>query len=278
MFRVCHPNTAVAVLCYETARQAMAQVLGCNRERGFLRTAVRVIIAHEMIKDVTEKLRRHLAGGVKTECRVVYLLAQIRKILEEEKPKPRPMALWMFCHWALHVNLSRSGATSHFLHQIDAFTINKNIKGLPKPDGKFSFADEHCLSKDLLFLTNFRQQLRDFLHCKKFSTRICDNDKSWFGFMSAYAGVIEDGTLSIEGVNKLRVVDKVTFTKGRSLSRDHHVPFTVQWDIHLKDRRIVRMDLKTVLNAPANSNMYFSGLTLIPAPIAPPVARERHRL
>src|SRR2546426_10116453 len=92
--------------------------------------ASRIIIQHRMIKDITEKLRKHLAGGVRTECRVVYLLAEIRKILEEEKPDPRPMALWMFCHWALHVNLSRSGTTAHFLEQIDAFTISKNIKDL----------------------------------------------------------------------------------------------------------------------------------------------------
>jgi len=235
----------------------------------------RVIIADEMTNDIIEKLRKHLVGGVRTECRVVYLLAEIRKMLEDEKPNPRPLALWMFCHWALHVNLSRSGTTSHFLHRIDAFTINKNIRGLPEPDGKFSFIDEHNLNKDLLFLGNFRQQLRDFLQSNKQSTRLCDNDKSWFRFLSAYAGVMEDGTLSIEGANNLRVVDKVTFTKGRSLSKDHHVPFTIQWDIHLKDGRIVRMDLKTVPGAPAKSNMYSSGLTLIPAPIAPLVAPPR---
>jgi hypothetical protein len=234
--------------------------------------ALRVIIVCEMTKDIIAKLRKHLAGGVMTECRVVYLLAEIRKLLEDERPNPRPTALWMFCHWAVLVNLSRSSTTSHFLNQIDAFTISQNIHGLPEPDGRFSFVDQHNLSKDLLFLTNFRQQLREFLGSKKLSTRLCDNDKSWFGFLSAYAGVIEDGTLSVEGANKLRVVDRVTFTKGRSLSSDHHVPFTIQWDIHLKDGRIVRMDLETVPGAPAKSNMYSGGFTLIPAPIVPRIA------
>jgi hypothetical protein len=118
---------------------------------------------------------------------VVYLLAQIRKILEDEKLDPRPMALWMFCHWALHVNLTHSSTTAHFLEQIDAYTISHNIYGLPEPDGKFSFVDQHRLSKDLLFLTNFRDQLRTFLQSKKLSTRLCDRDRSWFAFLSAYA-------------------------------------------------------------------------------------------
>lgn len=211
------------------------------------------------------KLRNHLGGGVRTECRVVYLLAEIRKILEYEKPDPRPMALWMFCHWALHVNLTRSGTTSHFLEQIEAYTISQNIYGLPAPDGKFSFVDQHNLSKDLLYLSNFRDQLRAFLRSKKLSTRLCDRDKSWFAFLTAYAGVIEDGTLSIQGSNNLRVVDKVTFTKGRALSGDNLVPFAIQWDVHLKDGRIARMELKTVPNAPPKSNMFARGLTLIPA-------------
>jgi hypothetical protein len=227
-----------------------------------------------MTKDIIEKLRKHLAGGVRTECRVVYLLAEIRKILEDEKPNPRPMALWMFCHWALHVNLSHSNTTSHFLGQIDAFTMKKNIIGLPEPDGNFTFIDEYNLTKDLLFLTNFRQQLKDFLRSKSLSTRLCDDDKSWFGFVSAYAGIIQDGTLSIESAEKLKVVDKVTFTKGRSLSKDYHVPFTIQWDIHLKDRRILRMDLKTVPGAPAKSNMHSSNFRLILAPITRSVAEH----
>ena len=140
-----------------------------------------------MVKDITEKLRKHLAGGVKTECRVVYLLAEIRKILEAEKPNPRPVAVWMFCHWALHVNLTRSHTTSDFLEQIDAFTISKNITGLPEPDGTFSIADEQRLTRDLLFLTNLRVQLRNFLQSHKLSTRLCDRDTSWFAFLSAFA-------------------------------------------------------------------------------------------
>ena len=74
-----------------------------------------------MTRDIIGKLRDHLAEPVETECAVVYLLAEVRKILEREKPDPKPFALWMHCHWALHVNLTRTPTTIAFLHRVDDF-------------------------------------------------------------------------------------------------------------------------------------------------------------
>ena len=88
------------------SRQIVPQTVCCSRT-----LAARCMAGYDclaMTNDIIEKLRKHLAGGVRTECRVVYLLAAIRKTLEDEKPNPRALALWMFCHWALHVNLSHS--------------------------------------------------------------------------------------------------------------------------------------------------------------------------
>ena len=36
-----------------------------------------------MKNDIVDKLRDHLTQGVDTECDVVYLLAEIRKVLDE---------------------------------------------------------------------------------------------------------------------------------------------------------------------------------------------------
>jgi len=51
-----------------------------------------------MTKDIIAKLHEHLSRPVDTECTVVYLLAEVRKILERDKPDPKPIALWMYCH------------------------------------------------------------------------------------------------------------------------------------------------------------------------------------
>src|SRR5262245_50672197 len=100
-----------------------------------------------MVKDIISKLREHLSASVNTECRAVYLLAEVRKVIDDEKPRPWPLALWLHCNWALHVDLSQPNTTIDLLRKIDNFVLNRNIVDLPKPTGEFSFIDEHHLSK-----------------------------------------------------------------------------------------------------------------------------------
>lgn len=56
---------------------------------------------------IVEKLRSELVGQVDTEPKVVYLLCQIRKLLEKEGLANAPRDLKLFCHWALHVDLHK---------------------------------------------------------------------------------------------------------------------------------------------------------------------------
>lgn len=217
-----------------------------------------------MTKDIISKLRRHLdENPMDTECAVAYLLAEIRKVINDEKPSPWPLALWMHCSWALHVDLTQTNTTLDFLRRIDNYIVSR-VSGFS--GGSIDFVAEHRLSKDFVYLFGFRGELEQFLRLHNLPTRLCDDDSRWFRFVGAYSGVIEDGTLTTGKTDKLQAVEEVTFTKGRPLSEKHHVPFTIQWDIHLKDGRIARMELKNVPDAPLDSRMYCSGMTLIQPP------------
>ena len=114
-----------------------------------------------MTKDIIGKLREHLSKPVDTECSVVYLLAEIRKLLDRDKPDPKPFALWMYCHWALHVDLTKSNTTRRFLKQVDDF-ITSIVAGFP-PNGTYTLIDSHNLFEDFVYLDAFRTQLRDIL-------------------------------------------------------------------------------------------------------------------
>ena len=61
---------------------------------------------------IIEKLRRQLVDPVDAECKVVYVLCEIRKVLE--KDPPGLFALRMHCHWALHVDLTRPNTRRTF--------------------------------------------------------------------------------------------------------------------------------------------------------------------
>ena len=140
--------------------------------------------------------------------------------------------------------------------------------------GKLDFVAEHMLSIDFVYLHGLREELRMFLESHDLPTRFCDDDREWYIFMAAYAGVIEDGSLSTGKTDKLQAVEEVTFTKGRALSEKHHVPFKIQWDIHLKDGRIAKLEMENVPDAPLDSRMFSSGMTLIDAKVAPQPRRQ----
>lgn len=204
-----------------------------------------------MTKDIIQKIRKHLEKPVDTECGVVYLLAQVRKVVEDE-PKPRPFALWLHSNWALHVDLSRPNTTLDFLRRIDEFIVSR-VAGFV--GGKVDGGKEQMLTEDFLYLHGFRVDLRRFLMSHDLPTRLCDNDQEWYPFIAAYAGVIQDGALSAAKTDELKAVEKVTFTKGKALSDRHHVPFAIRWNIHLKDGRILRIEVKDVLEGTYSSRM-----------------------
>jgi hypothetical protein len=106
-------------------------------------------------------------------------------------------------------------------------------------------------------------------------TDLCKDDDLWFSFIAAYAGVIEDGTLSMGKTDKLRAVEEVRFSKGRRTLDGHHLPFTIQWDVQLKDGRSVELQLQSVPGAPADSHMYSIAIRLVPARIEALPAPQR---
>lgn len=82
--------------------------------------------------------------------------------------------------------------------------------------------------------------------------------------MAAYAGVIEDGSLACESKdpNKLRIVERVTFTKSTRKRAGGHLPFDVKWDIQLKDKRTVEIEVGTQ----SDHKLMHWGLRLLNAP------------
>jgi hypothetical protein len=219
-----------------------------------------------MAGDRVSKLREYLAKPIVDEPGVIYLLCEVRKLLETNEPDSTRFALRMFCHWALHVDLDRPETTGEFLRRVDNFVTN-NVSDF-EGNGR-SILDEDALFRDFVFLESFRNQLRQFLSSHDLASVICDRDDRWFEFLAAYSSIIEDGTLAIKG-NKsslLAAVEIVTFNKGAELTTDHHLPFTILWDIALRDGRVLRAQVEAMPALKMRSHK----LSLIPAKDDPKV-------
>jgi hypothetical protein len=227
-----------------------------------------------MTKDIIKKLCAHLNAGIDTECKVVYLLAQIRKILDRDDPQRQSSdytALWMCCHWAVHPDLTSLQTTGEFLDKVDRWITN--TVAYLQPRGEWSFVEEFNLFRDFIFLATIRNQLKTFLQRYNLPTDLCDLDESWHQFINAYGGVIEDGTLSLKtNSNPLGAVKQITFKKLGKLSDRHHVSFVIQWRIDLFDGRTLIANVKTVPDG--GGNMTFHDLKIINNRFVPPSSTE----
>jgi hypothetical protein len=181
---------------------------------------------------IVMKLNTILADPVDSECKVVYVLCETRKLLEHVPAYARPFALNMYCHWALHVNLHGKDTVWPFLQQIDAFVDTQLV-------GPEDIGASHSLFRDCAQLDTFRSQLRDFFRSSGIRTELTDDEARWNEFVKHYAGVIEDGSLSIRAPNHgLKHVKDVTFVKGRNATGQFaEIPFDMLWSVSLLDGR-----------------------------------------
>jgi hypothetical protein len=180
---------------------------------------------------IVDKIRNILDSGVDSECKVFYVLGEVRKLLEKYPPEVPPFALILYCNWALHIDLSRPKTTSQFLSRVDKYVSSVLEKE------KADIVSDHDLFREFVFFDSFRAQLKALFTQYDLPTTVCDDEGFWHTFLEHYAGIIEDGSLSCDCDGKnmhLKQVSRVVFTKGRA--RDgSHVPFGLSWQIDLKN-------------------------------------------
>lgn len=190
-----------------------------------------------MKEQIIEKLRAALSNEVDNECKVVYILCESRKLLMKYPPDPIPFALKLYCHWALHVDLSFPKTTAPFLKQVDKFAADVLA-------GKPNVVEQHQMLREFVFLDTFRKQLRQFLKSYDLPTAVCDEDPRWHEFLKLYAGIIEDGSLSCKDkTGRLKLVREVIFSKGRPKTSGTYIPFDLSWKIVLLDGRTMTVEV-----------------------------------
>jgi len=228
-----------------------------------------------MTKDIVSKLRQHLSKPIDSECGVVYLMAELRKLLQRDDKDHKNGILWMYCHWALHVDLTNPGTTREFLTTVDRWVTN--TVAYLEPTGPWKFMEEVYVFHDFLYLSTLRSELKKFLEQYDIPTTLCNNDGQWFRFIAEYGGVIEDGTLSMNAdkSDEIGAVKKVTFKKGRVLTDENHVNFAIRWDIDLKDGRMLRGEFEALPKHPLKMSKH--GLEIFNNGFIPPPLRVQPR-
>lgn len=208
-----------------------------------------------MKHQLVEKLRIAVSERISKECQVVYILAESRKLLEKFPPATIPFALRMYCHWALHIDLTAPNTTERFLQRVDSFVESVLA-------GSSDIVEERRMFHEFAFWDTFRKQFREFLMSYSLPVTLCEDDSHWRDFLHHYARVIEDGSLCCQSkAQRLKYVDKVIIRRRARKPTNDAVPFDLAWHIVLSDGRALTIDVDTA-DLPDGSLMLIHGIKL----------------
>lgn len=159
-----------------------------------------------MQNDITKKIRSELGHPFRSERQVVYLLVQVRKLLDSISTANKYCSLRLYCDWAVHTKLDRSLASS-IVEKVDEL-YPKMVRGTRLSD------HEHDELFGIFALDSFREDFKNFLLDKSLPNSICKSDKRWAIFLSHYLRVIQDCPLVCQSSKRnLKELYKIVLTE-----------------------------------------------------------------
>ena len=161
-----------------------------------------------MKPDILTKLAAELAAPIVSERQVVYIMVEIRKLLELSGDKRLYRALVFHCDWVAHPALDRALANEIVL----AFNQEaRKFDGMSKlkVGGTMQSSTDHLrVLAPTVTLTNFRNDLNNYLCHHGLDNSIPGEDPKWANFLRYYGEVIRDCPLRCEGNNQ-KFIDEV---------------------------------------------------------------------
>ena len=167
-----------------------------------------------MEKEIKSKLGSALSERIKKECQVLYILAEVRKLLERLKDKDNFPVLNFYSNWVLHPEISNTSAVRPLLEKIEKNILNK----------------EHntWIIWKMIDFDEFRKEMGLFLN--KFN--IVDpfvNRKYWDNFRNLFVDILTDCPL------KPNYGDMKEFCFMKSLEKGD-INFTIKFKNHIPIR------------------------------------------
>ena len=191
---------------------------------------------------IVGKLRMALQKKIASECQVVYVLVEIRKLLDLHHQTKRFNILTLYCNWAVHISLDRDAAQNLVIE------LNRSYSRLDT--GEKAERGFKGLWNYLSF-DHFRKQFRGFLSSHNLPTAICE-DVEWQDFLHYYSLVIQDCRLECSGssnIGNLRF-DKIVLSASTVTNvSDAGIYVQITWCLHLQNKLISSWNCSLGANA-----------------------------
>lgn len=181
---------------------------------------------------IIHKLALALANPIITEAQAVYVLVELRKLLDRRKKEgqlPDFLNIRFCCDWAVHVQLHGDTARQVVSDAQDLY--QKLQMGTPTDREKQYFRDRFTLQP-------MREELRML-------SNECDlpilADAAWNSFLACFLAVIEDCPLSLRlPPGTIADVDEVVLTRemGETLGIADGKPPRIVWELKQADHHV----------------------------------------
>jgi hypothetical protein len=176
-----------------------------------------------MENSILTKLREELELDLSREAQVLYILAEVRKVIEHRKDKGLRdhSELKFYCNWVLHIRIDR-----------DDKNVTTIFDGVDILEG-VSFED-YVHSAFFNRISNFqllRSALVQFLDEHKLPTKICDREGNWNAFLFLLCGIVSEVPLMYRGqATSPDMIKELTLTREEG---EFNKEFRLHWSATL---------------------------------------------
>jgi hypothetical protein len=173
---------------------------------------------------ILAKLEAQLRDGIDNEVKIVYLLVQLRKLLEIEGEKQMYPVVNFYCNWVVHSKLSNSPIADTIIRQFDSYLQSLAITSTPFNDSIFP--------KEVSRLTDdktLKHELELCLNHFGLPTEVCSLEAKWMLFKANLIGIIEDCPLTLmetktQRTQYLKALSVKQGAEGPVWSFENHTP------------------------------------------------------
>lgn len=194
-----------------------------------------------MVPDLIYKLTRALEKSIETECEVVYVMVEIRKLMyrreairdldrrnaipevDRRKLSPEFPVLKLFCDWTVHINITWNREAERLMREFDgAIESVKAGNGIPLRFLQF------------LSLSHFRDEFARFLKVNSLPSRLVEDGDEWDYFLDLYSAVVSDCPITYTNRQiPFKLINTLTLTK--DMPREESYAFVrslLGWEPH----------------------------------------------
>lgn len=137
---------------------------------------------------IIDKLCKELNKPIKEESQVLYILAEIRKYIEEYDSSNayKYKNLYFFCNWMLHITMDLP-RSQQYLQKLENNLCNIRLKS-----EKEIAKDFYAKNKSFCLLKDLRSELNQFFKFNSLPNELVRNDNDWYRFIYYFLQILMD--------------------------------------------------------------------------------------